>query len=142
MLEGALTTDLKQNRLQISEFDLKTEKFTGKTYFYKLNAVGRAIGDMTAINDHEFIVIERDNGQGDASNSAFTNPAISKKLYKIDLEHKLDKDGFVEKELLADLLNISDPQGLGGNGTTNGVFTFPFTTIEDVLPTRQADPAW
>lgn len=33
-----------------------------------------------------------------------------------------------------DLLNIPDPNNLGGNGTTNGVFTFPFSTIEAVLP--------
>ncbi len=71
LLEGALTSDLQQNRLFISEFDLKTEQYTGKTFSYKLNVPGRAIGDMTAINDHEFLVIERDNGQGDASNPAF-----------------------------------------------------------------------
>jgi hypothetical protein len=35
---------------------------------------------------------------------------------------------------VADLLNIADPNGLGGNGTTNGVFTFPFITIEDIIP--------
>ncbi|MBC6436347.1 glycerophosphodiester phosphodiesterase [Nostoc sp. HG1] len=133
MLEGALVSDSNQNRLLINEFDLKTEQYTGKTFSYRLNAPGRAIGDLTAINDHEFIVIERDNGQGNASDPAFTNPARSKKLYKIDL-NVIDQDGFVEKELIADLLNISDPQGIGGNGTKNGVFTFPFVTIEDVLP--------
>ena len=31
------------------------------------------------------------------------------------------------------MLNISDPRGLGGNGTSNGVFTFPFVTIEDII---------
>jgi hypothetical protein len=135
LLEGPLTTDPKQNRLIISEFDLQTKQYTGKTFSYKLNTSfpNRAIGDMTAINDHEFIVIERDNGQGDASNPAFTSPARSKKLYKIDI-NQVDQDGFVKKELLADLLNIADPNNLGGNGTQNGVFTFPFTTIEDVLP--------
>jgi arylsulfatase A-like enzyme len=132
LLEGALTPDLSQNRLLIQEFDLNTKQYTGKTYAYKLNAPGRSIGDMTAINDHEFIVIERDNGQGNASDPAFPSPAKSKKLYKIDI-NKVGKDGFVEKELLADLLDIADPKGIGGNGTQNGMFTFPFTTIEDVL---------
>ena len=132
LLEGAIVSDSNQNRLLINEFDLKTSQYTGVTFSYRLNAPGRAIGDMTAINDHEFIVIERDNGQGNASDPAFTNPARSKKLYKIDL-NVVDRDGFVQKELLADLLNISDPNGLGGNGTKDGVFTFPFVTIEDVL---------
>ena len=133
MLEGALVTDSNQNRLLISEFDLKTKKYTGKIFSYRLNTPGRSIGDMTAINDHEFIVIERDNGQGDANDPAFTNPARSKKLYKINLS-VLDRDGFVEKVLLADLLNIADPQKIGGRDTKKGVFTFPFVTIEDVLP--------
>ncbi len=135
LLEGPLTTDLDQRRLLIYEFDLKTEKYTGKVYSYQLDGAfpNRAIGDMTAINDHEFLVLERDNGQGNANNPAFTNPARSKKVYKIDI-NKIDSAGYVDKELLADELNISDPNGLGGNGTQNGVFTFPFNTIEDVLP--------
>ena len=133
MLEGALVSDSNQNRLLINEFDLNTKKYTGKTFFYRSNTPGRSIGDLTAINDHEFIVIERDNGQGDANDPAFPNPARSKKLYKIDLK-VLDRDGFVEKVMLADLLNISDPQTIGGSATNNGVFTFPFVTIEDVLP--------
>ncbi|MBC7825495.1 MAG: esterase-like activity of phytase family protein [Candidatus Parcubacteria bacterium] len=133
LLEGAIVSDSNQNRLLINEFDPKTSQYTGATFSYRLNAPGRAIGDLTAINDHEFIVIERDNGQGNASDPAFTNPARSKKLYKIDL-NVIDQDGFVQKELLVDLLNISDSQGIGSNGTKNGVFTFPFVTIEDVLP--------
>ena len=135
LLEGPLTTDTSRNRLLISEFDLKTEQFTGKTFFYKLNAAfpNRAIGDFTAINDHEFLVIERDNGQGNAGDPAFPNPALSKKIYKIDL-NDIGSDGFVKKELVADLLNVADPNNLGGNGTQNGMFTFPFVTIESVLP--------
>jgi hypothetical protein len=40
----------------------------------------------------------------------------------------------VQKQLLVDLLNIPDPNGIGGNGTTSGIFTFPFVTIESVIP--------
>ena len=46
----------------------------------------------------------------------------------------MDADGYVRKMLVADLLNIADPNGLGGNGTVNGTFTFPFVTIEDIIP--------
>jgi hypothetical protein len=91
------------------------------------------VGDLTAINDHEFLIIERDGLQGDPQNPAFTNPAKFKKLYKIDLRQK-DSQGGVKKELLVDLLNIPDPRNIGGNGTKNGIFTFPFVTIESVLP--------
>jgi hypothetical protein len=136
MLEGPLTDDPNRSRLLIHEFSLKTKKYTGQVFNYRMeNTVesGQAIGDLTAINDKEFLVIERDSLQGDPQNPAFTNPAKFKRLYKINLK-KLDAQGFVQKELLVDLLNIPDPNNLGDNGTTKGVFTFPFVTIEDVLP--------
>ena len=132
ILEGALTNSSNQNRLFIYEFDLNSKQYTGEVFNYRLSAPNNAIGDMTAINDREFIVIERDNGQGDPNDPAFTNPARSKKLYKIDIS-QVDREGFVKKALVADLMNISDPQSIGTDGTKNGVFTFPFVTIEDVL---------
>ncbi len=133
MLEGALKDDKEKQRLLINEFDLNSKQYTGKIFFYKLEDESHAIGELTAINDNEFIVIERDNNQGDPNNSAFKSPAKFKRLYKINIK-QLDQQGFVEKELLVDLLKISDPKKIGGNGTTNGVFTFPFVTIESVLP--------
>ncbi|GAA3290969.1 hypothetical protein GCM10020295_06600 [Streptomyces cinereospinus] len=36
----------------------------------------------------------------------------------------------MDKTLVADLLDLANPQGLGGFGET---FRFPFTTIEDVV---------
>ncbi|WP_013334556.1 PEP-CTERM sorting domain-containing protein [Gloeothece verrucosa] len=135
MLEGPLNNDQNRNRLLINEFDLATKQYTGNVFAYRMeNTVesGQAIGDLTAINDHEFLVIERDSKQGDPNNPAFTTPAQFKRIYKIDIS-QVDSQGFVKKNLLVDLLNIPDPNNLGGNGTTNGVFTFPFVTIEDVL---------
>lgn len=35
---------------------------------------------------------------------------------------------------MVDLLNISDPNRIGGSSTKAGSFTFPFVTIESVLP--------
>ena len=133
MLEGALVTDQQRDRLLINQFDLATKQYTGKTFSYRLESPSYFIGDLTAINDNEFLVIERDGKQGDPNNSAFTDPAQFKRIYKIDIS-KVDSAGFVQKELLVNLLNIPDPNGIGGNGTTNGRFTFPFVTIEDILP--------
>jgi glycerophosphoryl diester phosphodiesterase len=124
LLEGALTTDPDQHRLIINEFSLAAKQFTGKRWYYRMEdttASGQSIGDMTAINDHEFLVIERDNNQGDA--------AKFKKIFKIDI-NQVDAAGFVHKEEVADLLNIADPNNLSGNGT--GKFTFPYVTIESV----------
>lgn len=133
LLEGALLPDPQRDRLLLNEFNLGTKQYTGNVFSYRLENPSYSIGDLTAINDKEFIVIERDNGQGDARNPGFPDPAKFKRLYKVDIS-QVDSQGFVKKDLLVDLLNIPDPKGIGGNGTTNGVFTFPFQTIEDVLP--------
>lgn len=140
MLEGPITGDTNRSRLLIYEFDLRSKQFTNRTFSYFMENTtesGQAIGDLTAINDHEFLIIERDGLQGDPQNPAFTNPAKFKKLYKIDLRQK-DPQGGVKKELLVDLLNIPDPKNIGGEGTRNGIFTFPFVTIESVLPLSES----
>ena len=128
-----VSAERTRSRLLINEFDLATKQYTGKVFSYQLENPSYAIGDLTAINDNEFIVIERDNNQGDPNNPAFKTPAQFKCLYKINITN-LDKHGFVKKELLVDLLKISDQRGIGGNVTKNGIFTFPFVTIENVLP--------
>ena len=125
LLERSLTTDTDQKRLLIQEFDLATETFTGGVFGYKLDAQGTNIGDMTAINDHEFVVIERN---GVTATSASGTPF--KKIFKIDMS-VLDAGGFAKKTEVVDLMNIADPLDLNGDGSTT--FTFPFVTIEDVL---------
>jgi hypothetical protein len=124
LLEGPLIPDADQKRLIINEFSIDTESYTGKTFGYKLDPLGTNIGDMTAINDHEFLVIERNGSQNAAS------PDIFKKIFKIDLS-KVDANGFAEKTLVVDLMNIADPDDLNLDGKTK--FDFPFVTIEDVL---------
>lgn len=129
LLEGPLVTDSDQRRLTINEFDLGTEAYTGRQWCYRLEvstATGQSIGDMTAVDDHLFIVIERDNNEGAA--------AQFKKLYLIDL-NDTDVNGCVAKHELVDLLNIADPDHLSPYGGT--VFRFPFQTIESVLPLSQ-----
>ena len=126
LLEGSLTTDPDQRRLIINEFDLRTKQYTGKKWFYRLEATtgsGQSIGDLTAVSKDQLLVIERDGGQGAT--------AKFKKIFLVDLR-EVDSDGFLVKTEVADLLNIADPDDLGRTGT--GVFTFPFVTIESVLP--------
>jgi len=132
LLEKAINGDPVRNRLVISEFSLGQRKYTGRTFAYPLDAPSNAIGDMTALTDREYIVIERDSGQGDAADPRFTNPARFKKLFRIDLD-VVGADGLLVKEEVADLMNIYDPRDVAEDGRTKTVFTFPFTTIEDVL---------
>jgi hypothetical protein len=132
LLEKAITGDPVRERLIISEFNLRNSKYTGKTFAYLLDSASNAIGDFTALTDRKFLIIERDGGQGDASDPRFGSPARFKKIFKIDLD-RVDANGHLVKEEVADLMNIYDPRDVAGNGRTNTVFTFPFTTIEDVL---------
>jgi hypothetical protein len=125
MLEGPLTTDPDQRRLIINEFDIATKRDTGRQWFYALSAstaTGQSIGDFTAVTDHEFLVIERDNFEGAASGF--------KKIYLVDFDN-VSGDGFLIKTEVADLLHLRDPYNLGRLGT--GFYTFPFQTIESVI---------
>jgi glycerophosphoryl diester phosphodiesterase len=108
--------------LRIYEADAITGKFQGLKGFYKMESAANAIGDMTVINANEYLVIERDSGQG--------ADAKFKKIFKIDLSQK-DAGGFFAKEEIADLLNIADPQDFNKDGSTT--YRMPFVTIEDVL---------
>jgi hypothetical protein len=132
LLEKAINGDAVRTRLIISEFSLRARAYTGKTFAYIMDSPSNAIGDFTALGDRQFLIIERDGGQGDASDLRFTNPARFKKIFKIDLD-RIDASGNLIKEEVVDLMSIYDPRDVAGDGRTNTVFTFPFTTIEDVL---------
>ncbi len=122
LLEGSVVGD-PDNALRIYEFDVESGSFADQLAgYYELDDPGHAIGDMTPINDNEFIIIERDGKQG--------QEATFKKLFKVDLS-QVDDYGFVEKTELVDLLNIADPDDLNNDGSLS--FEFPFVTIEDVL---------
>ncbi len=122
MLEGSVATD-PAGLLRIHEFDLQARKFAGLTGFYKMEDPKNAIGDLTVVNDNEYLVIERDGGSGES--------AKLKRIYRIDLSKK-DPDGVVAKELVVDLLAIEDPNQLSPD-SKGGKFAFPFLTIENVL---------
>jgi glycerophosphoryl diester phosphodiesterase len=121
LLEGPVTGDPAE-ALRINKFDVASKQFKGIAGLYRLETAGNAIGDLTPINDNEYLVIERDGRQGDA--------AQLKKVFKIDLSRK-DANGYVAKEEVVDLLNIRDPQDLNRDGSTT--FRFPFVTIENAL---------
>lgn len=122
LLEGTVQGDPAKT-LRINAFDVTTEAYTGQQWNYKLDAAGTNIGDMTAINDHEFLIIER-NGATATSGTPF------KKIFKIDL-NQVDGSGNVLKTEVVNLMDIADPNDLNGDGSA--AFTFPFTTIESVL---------
>jgi hypothetical protein len=124
MLEGSLIPDTNQRRLFIYEFDVKARAYTGRRWSYLMDAATttNAIGDLTAVDNRRFLVIERDGGEG--------NAAAFKKIFLVDFD-EVDASGFLIKDEVVDLLNIDNPYNLGGFGSP---FRFPFTTIESVIP--------
>ncbi len=129
LLEGTVTGDNAVNatvgkNLRIDEFDIRARAYTGKNWLYRLEADGTNIGDMTAVNDHQFLVIERNGATATGGGTPF------KKIFIADVQG-VATGGFVRKTELVDLMNINDPHDLNGDGSA--LFTFPFVTIESVL---------
>jgi hypothetical protein len=110
--------------LRISEFDIDQERYTGTVFHYRLQQPEHAIGDMTAIDDTRFLVIER-NGDTATKGTPF------KKIYLIDTRN-VASGGTVHKTEVVDLMQVADPDDLNGDGQRS--FTFPYVTIESVLP--------
>jgi hypothetical protein len=54
---------------------------------------------------------------------------VVKRVYLADRADR-DRDGTLDKTLVADLLDITNPKWVGGFGPT---FRFPFVTIEDLV---------
>ena len=130
-LEGVVTGD-PADTLRIYEFDLIANKLvtatvagqnTTKIVKYRLDgtANNQSINDMTAINENEYLVIEKDRTSG-------VNASV-KRIYKIDFT-KIDGDGYVQKVLVADLLNVADPKDVNGDGLN--LYKASFRNIEAI----------
>src|SRR5262245_7582056 len=124
LLERTVTGD-PDKTLRIDEFDIDAEQYTGRRFIYPLDASGTNIGDMTAVDDRRFLVLER-NG----STATSPNPPPFKKLYLIDIED-VAEGGVARKMELVDLMKLADPFDLNNDGSKT--FTFPYVTIESVL---------
>jgi hypothetical protein len=129
-LEKARRNETDPRRRIISEFDIRARSYTDRTWQYRTDAQfpNALIGDMTAIDEHRLLVIERDDAQG--------AEAAQKKLYEVDLR-KTDADGYLQKRLVADLLDIADPDGVStparpGELGVGDPFSFPLQSVESV----------
>jgi hypothetical protein len=125
--------------LRILEFDVAKGDWSGRSWKYRLEANGNNIGDFNMIDADTGLIIERDTLEGTADDVCNGPPrpdcypvaAKFKRVYKVSLKDA-DAEGFVKKIGYIDLLDIKDPRGVAKRGTKEGVFKFPFVTIEDV----------
>ncbi len=120
LLEGTVVGD-EPGTLRLYEFDVAAGRFTDTRWTYRLDSTEHAIGEAIAVDRNRLLVIERDAAAG--------ADAKVKKIYLADKRDR-DRDGKLDKTLVADLLDLANPRGLGGFGSP---FRFPFPTIESVL---------
>jgi hypothetical protein len=121
MLEGAVAEDQARGlAADLRIYTVKNGAYEDGFLRYRMESAAHALGDFIMVNNRQALVIERDNLQGEA--------AVFKRIYLADLSDK-DRDGYVKKTLLVDLMDVRNPRRLGGFGET---FTFPYFTIEDV----------
>ncbi|MBB5754252.1 esterase-like activity of phytase family protein [Prosthecomicrobium pneumaticum] len=137
MLEGPVWIEGKKEEkggkavLRVYDVDAQTLAFADTVRYYPLEAPTNAIGDFNMIDETRALVIERDDGQGDPREGWAETPAKFKRIYLVDLA-QTDADGVVRKIGYIDLMAIRDPNGVARAGTIDGIFTFPFQTIENV----------
>ena len=126
--------------LRVLEFDVAARKWTGRHWKYVLEVNGNNIGDFNMIDATTGLIIERDNGEGDAAQACpadkltadcFNVPALFKRVYKVEISDAT-AGGVARKIGHIDLMNISDENKVARTGELNGKFSFPFVTIEDV----------
>ncbi|MFC6092324.1 esterase-like activity of phytase family protein [Saccharothrix lopnurensis] len=92
---------------------MRSGRYTGRRWTYRLDRPEHAIGDAVTVDRNRLPVIERDGAQG--------VDARVKRVYLVDKRDR-DRDGVLDKTLVADLLDVANPRALGGFGRT---FTFP-----------------
>ena len=125
--------------LRILEFDIAKADWSGRSWKYRVEEKGNNIGDFNMVDADTGILIERDTLEGlpedqcsgPPRSDCYPTAAKFKRVYKISLKDA-DADGFVKKIGYINLLDIKDPGGVAKRGTKDGVFKFPFVTIENV----------
>ncbi|HLL65480.1 MAG TPA: esterase-like activity of phytase family protein [Micromonosporaceae bacterium] len=134
VLEGARIGDADQRRRVVYEFDIRANRYTGRTWTFRVDAPELVIGDAAMLDrdGRRLILIERDNGQGPT--------ALVKRLVVTDLD-AADGAGLLPRRTVADLLHIADPRGVStparaGEYGVGPIFSFPLQSVETVLPLR------
>jgi glycerophosphoryl diester phosphodiesterase len=122
ILEGAVTGEPPQLR-RIQRFDTSTRKWLPFTLIYELDADTLSVTDMSRIEGNRFVVVERDDLEGDA--------AKAKRVYAIDLDKAMPGKPLAKKRVI-DLLAIGNARGLAESVPRDKPFRFPYLTTESI----------
>ncbi|HUQ09004.1 MAG TPA: esterase-like activity of phytase family protein [Steroidobacteraceae bacterium] len=122
ILEGTVKGDAPRN-LRVLRYDTQAGKWLPGTLLYELDADTVSVTDMSRVDANRFVVIERDDQEGDA--------AKAKRVYSIDLD-KVVPGKPLQKKLVIDLLAIGNAHGLIENLAPGAPFRFPYHTPESI----------
>ena len=122
ILEGAVRGD-PPRRLRVQRYDTVAGKWLPFTLIYELDTDTMSVTDMSRIAGNRFVVIERDDLEGDA--------AKAKRVYSIDLDKALPGKPLVKK-LVIDLLAIGNARGLAESLPAGTPFRLPYLTTESI----------
>ena len=127
IVEKALTDDADRRRRIIAEFDTRRERYTGRTWSYRVDTDANLVADAQVVGRNRLLVLERDDFDGDR--------AVTKRIYRVNLNRQ-DSSGQLAKTLVADLLKIDNPGDIGsGDGYGTGdPFAFPQVSVETLVP--------
>jgi glycerophosphoryl diester phosphodiesterase len=127
ILEGTVAGDAPKT-LRVQRYDTLAGKWLPGTLIYALDADTVSVTEMSRIDGNRFVVVERDELEGDA--------ARAKRVYSIDLDKALaDKTQAgkpLPKKLVIDLLHIGNSRGLAESLPPGSPFRFPYLTTESI----------
>ncbi len=128
ILEGARTDDADQRRRIVYEFDVRANRYTNRTWTFRVADPSLVIGDAAMLDGRRLVLIERDNAMGPQSRV--------KRLVVTDLNVA---GPVLPRRTAADLMRIADPSGVSTPARPDeyGVgplFSFPLQSVESVLP--------
>jgi glycerophosphoryl diester phosphodiesterase len=122
ILEGTAAGDPAKS-LRVLRYDTQVGRWLPGTLIYELDADTVSVTDMSRIEANRFVVVERDELEGDA--------AKAKRVYSIDLDRAVPGKPLVKK-LVIDLLAIGNARGLVENLPAGAPFRFPYLTTESI----------
>jgi hypothetical protein len=127
-LEGPLADDADKTIRRSFTFDIAKRRYEPCYRVYRVADPSYLVSDLTALDAHRFVSLERDNLQGAA--------AVHKQAFVVT-----PRTGALDTREVLDELNIADPRGISLRGPVRpgdfglgDPFRMPYQTIEAVLP--------